>query len=265
MWLMVLLTYCVLCWLAGCLLVRLCGRWSFEVEAQTGVSAAYLEWTFVLAAPVAMPFVLWAMIVGHVHYFRYRATLRWAQRTVREYQFIKVNSLHVEEPVRDLWQQHTPALFQLGFELLGDYQMKPEPVQVHDRIFLSDDGQTIGDICALLGGGAVSFVSVLSDGTVVHTCSSTNPRPKRTVIPADQLWISYLPDVSMEELHRHHIAALGERSTATGTRVLRLSAEQLRPMLVYDQNIFNRWRYRHGDLPRKPAEPDFSTLSQSSA
>ena len=47
---------------------------------------------------------------------------------------------------------------------------------------------------------------------------------------------------------------------ATGSSVLVLRPDQFRELMIYDQRIFNRWRYRHGDLPAQPPAPDFSTL-----
>ena len=39
--------------------------------------------------------------------------------------------------------------------------MKSKPVEVHDRLFLSPDGNTLTAICAVLKGGGVAFMSVL--------------------------------------------------------------------------------------------------------
>jgi hypothetical protein len=41
--------------------------------------------------------------------------------------------------------------------------------------------------------------------------------------------------------------------------VLQLRPYQFRAVMVYDQRLFNRRRYRHGGLDRAPA-PDFGTL-----
>jgi hypothetical protein len=30
--------------------------------------------------------------------------------------------------------------------------------------------------------------------------------------------------------------------------------------MVYDQRLFNRWSYRHGNPDREPPAPDFRTL-----
>ena len=141
--------------------------------------------------------------------------------------------------------------------------MKSQPVEVHDRIFLSADGETLADICAVLKGGGVDLISLLSDGICVHTASAKNPKPERTLQPGDQLYMAYLPDVSVEEQYRQHLDAVREQCAALGTSVIRQHIDQFREVLVYDQRLFNRWRFRHGDLPVQPPAPDFGTLSRT--
>jgi hypothetical protein len=109
----------------------------------------------------------------------------------------------------------------------------------------------------------VSFISVLENGTCIHTSSVRNPRPERACEPADQLRISYMPGVSVEELYHHHRHALREGCTSAASRVLRFGEDQFREVMVYDQSIFNRWRYRHGGLDHEPPAPDLRTLCQT--
>jgi hypothetical protein len=138
--------------------------------------------------------------------------------------------------------------------------MKPEPVESHGRVFISAAGDAIAEIGAILDKGTFSFMSVLEDGTCVHTTSVGNPRPERTLEPADQLCLTYLPDTQVDEAYCRHQETLDEQAARHGTRVLRLHRDQFRAVLVYDQRIFNRWRYRHGSLDREPPAPDFQTL-----
>jgi hypothetical protein len=265
MWLAIAVSYCVFCWLVGFMLARIWAPQFAERAASRGISAFRLEFGAVLIAPLVLPFITWHLLLAYIGRFRRLRQLRWALKTVREYEFAKVNSLFLAEPIRRQFERHTPALFQLGFELLGDYRMKPQPVEVHDRIFLSADGRTLATICAVANSGGVSFISVLTDGTCVHTSSVKNPRPHRTLEPRDQLCITYLPDTSIEDRHRHHLDATAKRAAATGSSVLRLKSDQFRELLIYDQRIFNRWRYRHGDLPSEPPAPDITTLCTAQA
>ena len=200
------------------------------------------------------------MLFRSARTFRRRGELRWALKTVREYEFAKVNSLYLAEPVRRLFERHTPELFQLGFNLLGDFRMKSKPVEVHDRIFLSADGETLATICAVLERGSTSLISLLSNGICVHTSGAKNPKPERTVEPQDQLCINYLPGVSLEQQFREHQNTLREQCAIHGASVIRQHAGQFRDVLVYDQRIFNRWRFRPGDLPAQPPAPDFGTI-----
>jgi len=188
------------------------------------------------------------------------AQLRYCLRTVREYEFAPVDASQLAEPIRRMFDQHTPALVQLGFQPIGDFRMKSKPVEVHDRLFLSRDGNTLTAICAVLKGGGVAFMSVLSDGTAVHTSSSKNPRPQRTLEPDDQLCMTYLPEIPLADVYAGHVQALASEGAARGATPLAQTAETFREVLVYDQRIFQRWRYCYGDLPAEPAAPDFDGL-----
>src|SRR3954470_19914728 len=169
MWLTIVLSYCAVCWLATFLLTRVCAPHFAERAAAHGISPVRLELAALIIAPLAMPLVVWSVTPVVVQRFRRLRELRWALKTVREYEFAKVNSLHLAEPVRRQFERNTPALFQLGFDLLGDFRMKSKPVEVHDRILMHSDGKTVATICALLNSGGESFISVLNDGTCIHT------------------------------------------------------------------------------------------------
>lgn len=260
MWLTIVVAYCVVCWLIGLAMTRI---WAPQIAQRAGVRGINifpLELWIVTIAPLVLPFIAAQVFVAYLGRTRRQSQLRWALKTVREYEFAKVNSLHLAPPIRRQFEKNTPALFQLGFDLLGDFRMKSKPVEVHDRIFLHSDGKTVATICALLNSGGESFISVLSDGTCIHTSSVTNPRPQRTVEPGDQLVIQYLPEVAADDRYRQHLDAVHERAAASGSNVVTLKPNQYRELLVYDQRIFNRWRQRHGDLPKQPPAPDFKTL-----
>jgi hypothetical protein len=190
---------------------------------------------------------------------------RWWQlhhvlRNVREIEFLPMDARSLPSKTLKHFQTYTPALFQLQFDLIGDFRMKPRPVEVFDRIFLSQDGQTLASICSVLEGGGVSLISVLSNGLCIHSVSMANPHPERTANPSDRILVCYLPDASVEVLHDFHRRAIGDLSELSGSKVLRFRKDQFREVLVYDQRVFNRWRFRHGGLNHEPPAPDFSTL-----
>jgi hypothetical protein len=143
----------------------------------------------------------------HATRSRRRAELRQVLRTVREYEFIPVNVERLAEATRQQFERHTPVMLELGFVPLGDFRMKPQPVEVHTRYFLSPEGDIVGDITAVLEKGGLSFISVLADGVCIHTSSSKNPRPDRTLEETDQLLLIYADNNNPIELHRLHQAS----------------------------------------------------------
>jgi hypothetical protein len=261
MWAGFSLGYCVLCWFVAFIIVHFVYRPGFvDLAKKTGVPAFLLELVVILMAPFLMPFLVSSSIPCILKIRREIKTLNRIQRTYRPYEFIKVNNLYLDASIREQFEWHTPPLVQLGFNLIGDYRLKPEPVVVHDRVFFSADGETLAAVCALLHSGAVSLISILEDGTVVHTCGVEDPRPDRTFEPADQYVISYMPDTPVEEMHRHHIHVLRECAASHEAGVLRFREEQFRDVLTYDQRLFCRWRYRHGELDQQPPPPDLDSL-----
>jgi hypothetical protein len=217
----------------------------------------------ILMAPLFMPFVVFRILPCLVQSFRARrwiGTLQRINHTVREYEFIPVEGSSLGEPIRGHLETLTPPLVELGYQSIGDFRMKPQPVVVHNRILLSADGRTLAIVCCLLEAGVVSFLSVLDDGTCVHTSGTRNPHPERTFEPTDKLALTYLPGVHPINLHREHQEAVHAAAARTGARALQFHSDQFRAVMVYDQRLFNRWRYRHGWFDREPPAPDFRTL-----
>jgi hypothetical protein len=258
--LLIVLVYCVVCWVAAAFLFRLRHVGGGEDVRQ---SLAHIRLGLIVLAPLIMPFVAYPVVRYRAQAYqaqRYVRMLNRVKRSVREYEFLPVDGSSLDEPMRGHFEALTPPLVELGFEPVGDFRMKPEPVVVHNRILFSADGRTLATVCCLFEAGVVSFMSVLDDGTCVHTSGSRNPHPERTFEPADRLALSYCPGRHPVNLHREHQEAVRAAEARTGARVLELRPDQFREVMVYDQRLFNRWRYRHGGLDRQPPAPDFSTL-----
>jgi hypothetical protein len=219
-----------------------------------------LQWGIVLLAPLFMPLGVGFLGYCVVGAYREQQSLERSARTFRAYEFVEVNKLHLDDWVREHFELHTPPLVRLGYDLIGDYRLKPEPIEVYDRFFLSGGGETLASICALLDTSAVCLISVLENGTSVNTCASEDPHPDDLCKPQDQVWTTFLPDASIEDLHYQHQQVLQERCVGEGTRVLRLRKEQFREVVTYDQRIQCRWRFRNGRMDQDPPAPDFATL-----
>jgi len=259
-WSMIAIVYCVLCWLAAWLLFRVL---NFEGPEDVRRSLERLRTGLVLLAPLFMPFVALLMIRWQGQSWfgrRWLNSLHRVNRTVREYEFIPVDCSSLGEPMHRFLEALTPPLVEMGFQLIGDFRMKPEPVVVHDRILLSADGRTLATVCYLLEAGAISFMSVLDDGTCVHTSGARNPHPERTFEPSDRLMLTYSPDTHPLNLYREHQETVRTLAARTGAQAMQFQRPQFRAVMVYDQRIFYRWRHRHGGLDCAPPAPDFNTL-----
>src|SRR5581483_6525295 len=105
--------------------------WHVQGPEEHGQSLAHVRIGFVLLAPLFMPFVAWLYLRRQARAFQSRRwirTLRRINRTVRELEFIPVDGPSLEEPVRGHLGALTPPLVDLGFQLIGDFRMKPKPV-----------------------------------------------------------------------------------------------------------------------------------------
>ena len=194
-WLTLTLGYCVACWCISYVVAR---QPSEGVPGDVQLTS-YQTLATLLVTPLVVPFVLCATSMCLIKNLQEIQTLRRTNRTVREYEFFSVNIFHVEAWIRQRFETFTGPLIQLGFDLIGDFRMKAAPVVVHDRIFLSAAGDTIATISAVLDAGPVGMISVLADGTCIHTTSVKNHHPERTFEATDLLCLTYLPDASPHE------------------------------------------------------------------
>src|SRR5262249_42840157 len=102
------LGYCITCWLVGLVVARIWAPQFAARAANNGISAFQLELRAVLMAPLAMPLIVWMVGKALIQQLHRRSVLRWALKTVREYEFSKVNILYLASPVRRQLEQHTP-------------------------------------------------------------------------------------------------------------------------------------------------------------
>jgi hypothetical protein len=268
MWLTLAIGYCVVCWIGGYFLNRYLPALELVKGARScGFARASFQVLFVMIMPIAapfLPFFIWRGLWDGINITR---QMRSAHRSYREYEFIPVDGRDLAGPIPGHFVSHTPELRRLGFCSLGDFRLQPPPMEVFARLFLSEDGEVYASVYAYHYADysnsafvAVLLVSVLEDGTCVHTCGAENPYPGRTVEPGDQLHESYLPGATIDELHRHHRSVVEGMSAGSGRRALRFRPSQLREVGLYDQLVYSLWRYRHGDLDHEPPAPDIRRL-----
>jgi hypothetical protein len=268
MWLTLAIGYCVMCWIAGYFLNRYLPALELVHGARScGFSRISFQVLFVMIMPIAAPFLPIFIWRGLWDGITITSQMRSAHRTFREYEFIHVDGRDLPGHIPGHFVSHTPELRRLDFCSLGDFRLQPPPMEIFARLFLSEDGEIFASVYAYHYADysnstfvAVLLVSVLENGTCVHTCSAENPYPGRTVEPGDQLRESYMAGASVEVLYGRHRRVVQEMSAGGGRRALRFRPSQLREVGLYDQFVYCRWRYRHGDLDREPPAPDIHTL-----
>ena len=172
--------------------------------------------------------------------------------------------------VRDWWDECTPELFQVGFSLLGDYQLRDHPYQLHDRMYWHESGTSLGAACAVttLNMPDVDYVetnltlelkSWLSDGTDISTVSIEKPAAWGETNPeVDRLQINYFPGAAVDELFARHRDDVAERAGAHNADVLVFADEQHQSLVIYNQRLFHTWLHRQGKGPAAPA-PELPT------
>src|SRR5271157_2119366 len=97
MWLSIALTYCGICWIIGYGFTRTRCWAEATAESTSRRWLAVIEGGVVLLAPLAVPAGL--VLVGKYAFalLGELRRLKRASRTFRAYEFVKVNSLHLDE------------------------------------------------------------------------------------------------------------------------------------------------------------------------
>jgi hypothetical protein len=182
----------------------------------------------------------------------------------REYEFTRANFFEMLPDVRDWWDECTRELNQLGFSLLGDYQLRDRPYQIHDRMYWHESGTTLGVACAVTTLDmpdidcretklTLEFTSSLSDGTNICTVSIDRPDRWGEIDPdADRLQINCIPGTNVDELFAHHRDSVADCARARNADVLVFADEQHQAIVIYNQRLFHTWLHRQKMGPAAP-------------
>src|SRR5258708_6572607 len=99
-WLTIALAYCLVCWGIGFASLQFVARPSAE-DAPGDVPVSRHGWlAIVLIMPLVVPFVACTTTICVLKNLLAIGTLRRVNRTVREYEFARVNNLHLDEWIR---------------------------------------------------------------------------------------------------------------------------------------------------------------------
>jgi len=87
----------------------------------------------------------------------------------REYLFKPLSIKKLRSATRRFFDRNSDLLQQVGFEVLGDYLLHPDPNRLLARFLLSPGGKGIADVGEREGALSYSFTSVASDGTFLES------------------------------------------------------------------------------------------------
>ena len=216
---------------------------------------------FILSGPLWMPYMFVCgfecvrEIVQALHQvwqaYRFR-------KTYREYTFRPANFFQLPQEVREWWDASTPKFFRLGFSLLGDFQLRDVPYQMHDRFYWHESGTAYCSACALSIASihelTLDMTSWLEDGTNVITASVEEHTGWKKPNPLDDtLHITCLPGATAEELFARHRQEVATVAREYRTRLLAFDQDQHQALVIYNQRVFCTWRHRAGDVTAPPA------------
>jgi hypothetical protein len=260
---MIWLAYYILASWCVALLLAISSWKEFEAISQTELQAnpRLVIPAFVLTGPLWMPYLFLCGFgcVGELAhgFFQIWQACRF-RKTYHEYTLRPANFFQLPQEVRDWWDESLPKFFRLGFSLLGDFQLRDNPYQMHDRFYWHESGTAYCSACALTLAGihdlTFAMTSWLEDGTYVITATvdvqlkRTKPNPRD-----DKLHIACLPGATAEELFARHRQEVVATAREFGLRVLNFDQEQFEALVIYDQRVFCGWLHRNGAVTAPPA------------
>jgi hypothetical protein len=278
-WIVILLTYLVVCWVAWFLILRVTLLTAEEheepdrTEARKQTPLLYrvdLLGRYPLLDYVGM--ALSALIVGpFLPFFLVRCTwsaLRadraWQkfQRTYREAILEPMHPANVPQAAQDHFNQCGPHLERLGFTAAGTYLYKPEPLPIYLQCWLSPKGETVADVALIDDGLSVSFVSVLENGHVLETSCSETPMTEERLAEINQSgrftaqFVGTTFDgAQLATTHREHLALLRalEQKYACGT--LHVPLDQIPAVKRYENTVFGEVLFSLGNVDNQPQPP----------
>jgi hypothetical protein len=260
MWLTLALVYAVVAALATGVLLCVHARQLADEAADNRVPYPVVVVFATLLAPLLLPYAAAAVWWTRGAEKRRQEEMDAASRKHREYEFLPVQVEALPAQALAQFERHSQFFLELRYEHLGDYRLHPEPLAIHDRLFLSAEGDILAAVTSSARVRAVQFVSVLEDGTCVETSSFPQAYDRLAVEPADRLCMVHLPNAAVEELHHRHLGVLREIAARQQTGVMQFWSDQFRQVAIYHHRLLAQWWFRNGWLEEAPPQGDFRSL-----
>ncbi len=157
--------------------------------------------------------------------------------------------------VRAQLERQAPVILRLGFEPLGTYLLSPWPTVAFGTFFISRDGRVFAGIDnwkqLRTRIEALTFMSVLEDGTFYETADMPDPTPNEEMVVPHVA--RYVPSATPEALHVLHQQGLDDLETQSGRMAMQFQPLQFQEVINYGHLLVNHEAHKKG-LKEEPPE-----------
>jgi len=254
--------YLVVCW-AGTVLVM--NSWCPE-EDESESGAAYRQALSKYAVGIRVVLVIETIFLGPllplflvyccVNGWREHRAWRKFARTHREVTFDRRHVANMPRAAQDHIERHEPILQEFGFSPEGSYLLKPEPLPIYTKYFISQEGEAVVDVSLIGDSTSYSFTSILENGHVLQTACAEAIAPMDDFNESGRFTGHMVARNSDQDcvstLYQRHRETLSELEREFGCETLHFRMDQVQAVMRYVNLVFGEVKFALGKLNAPP-------------
>jgi len=260
-WQILAFGYLASCWVASIVVLNFnCDAEDSELDADSARAAQKSPLAMRIGEGLAVfligPFLPLVAIYCLVAAWRERRAWRAFSRVHREVVCEPMHLVNMPAAAAEHIEWHETLLAELGFDPVGSFLLKPEPLPIYSKCFISADGETVADVSLIGNQAAHSFSSILENGHVLETAcldsaSDTERINESGLFTANMVQRDSLTD-GTRELYRRHRETLGELEQQFDCRTLHFDCGQVTSVMGYANEVFGEVKFTLGELDAPP-------------
>ena len=204
-----------------------------------------------VCAPIAVPIMVVVLIRWIV---REQRAAKELLNTHRELLLDPLHESNIPAALAEFLDEHTPRAVAEGFDPLGDFWLKGEPVNSKARLFF--DGRAFFELGIVWDVLYFECNSFLDDGSMIATARCAVIKSHQKLAEAG-VHVQALPDADLSEIVMAHRARLDKMTDETGIPVHTICESRWQEYYRYHNRKFALARYETGDMDNPPAECEF--------
>ncbi len=178
------------------------------------------------------------------------------QRSHREHVFRTIHPANLPKEVEDHFDEQTPAFMQLGFHLLGNFQLKEDPLGMRGRCFRGLEGVVFGTIVEMDSRFSLSFESIFQDGFTIETATEDDSSLHDLDGSGAYLVVLTGRESTVSQTLDAHLDAINHRMCNSGKPLLRFEDEQLCEVYQYEGRLYSQLLFERGKKDAAPPTPE---------